>query len=161
MRRDLITLILTAVVLFVQITIIPIFTDYNIMLPIVYLACMTIYCPFRTILINAFLIGVMQDNMSVGMYGFHLCTALLLAYIFLLVRSNIGLEGRYVPITITGAFLLVYNLIFIVWSLVLGYIIVSPLSFIVNIVAEILLGMLVSWPVAVVLRRLEAFLNED
>lgn len=161
MKRDLVTLCVTVVVMLLQMTVVPIITDYNIMLPLVYFAGLIIYSPFRTILINAFVIGVMQDNMSVGMYGFHIFTILFLAYLFIVIKENVGIEEGYFPFAMTAAFLTIYNIIFVIWCLVLGYVVFSWLGIITKTFVEIIVSLIFVYPFNRLAMKLDNIFDAD
>ncbi len=161
MKRDIATLGITALVLLAQMTIVPIITDYHIILPLIYFVGIIIYSPFRTVLLNAFVIGVTQDNMAVGMYGFHVFTILVLAYIFTVVRDSVGMDEGYFPYIVTAAFLLIYNLVFILWSLFLGYVVFSWMSFIGATLWEIILSVLLVHPFLWIARRLDVAFDTE
>lgn len=149
MRNELIVFFTTLVVLFIQITVLPatFLKSFGLMLPIIYLIALTANFPLRTIFINAFIIGVVQDNFSGGLYGFHTIVLIVLIYVTVRARENMHSEDAYVPALFTGAFLLAYEIIFVVWSMLLKYSVANWPHFLLAAFTGIISSIIVAYPV--------------
>lgn len=149
MRNELIVLLTTFVVLLIQISVLPatFLKGLGIILPLVYLVALTANLPLRTVFINAFIIGVVQDNFAGGMYGFHTITLLVLSYFTVRARENMHSDDAYVPALFTGAFLCAYEIIFVIWSIALKYSVANWPQLLLGSMISIILGIILAYPV--------------
>lgn len=148
MRNELIVLFTTLVMLFIQISVIPatFMKNWGLILPIIYLVALTANFPLRMILVNAFIIGVVQDNFSGGMYGFHTMVLLLLSYLTVRARESMHSEEIYIPALFTGVFLCVYDITFVAWCILIKYSVVHWIGFVWNSVISIVISIILAYP---------------
>ena len=97
MKRELIVLFTTLMILLIQITVWPltVFSNSGIILPLVYIITLSMVFPLKTSLFNAFIVGAVQDNLSGGMFIFHLLTTLVLAYVIIQIREKTFRDNIY------------------------------------------------------------------
>lgn len=163
MRNELIVFFTTLVMLFIQISVIPatFMKNWGLMLPLIYLVALTANFPIRTIFINAFIIGVVQDNFSGGMYGFHTIALIVLSYLTVRARESMHSEDAYIPALFTGVFLFAYELVFLIWCIALKYYVGNWVGFIMSSVASIAVSIIFAYPINELCDRLYKSLTAE
>ena len=156
MKRDVAVLFTTIIILLIQISIWPmtVFSKSGIVLPLVYIITLSMVFPLKTVLFNAFIVGAVQDNLSGGLFIFHLLTTLVLAYIIIQIRDKTFRENIYLSFFLTATFLFAYNIIYLLWSLATGYIVYSWLNIFVEIIFSVLASSIVAYPLHIFCKKL-------
>ena len=156
MKRDVAVLFTTIIILLIQISIWPmtVFSKSGIVLPLVYIITLSMVFPLKTVLFNAFIVGAVQDNLSGGLFIFHLLTTLVLAYIIIQIRDKTFRENIYLSFFLTATFLFVYNIIYLLWSLATGYVVYSWLNIFVEIIFSVLASSIVAYPLHIFCKKL-------
>ena len=163
MRNDIIVLFTTLVMLLIQISVIPasFMKGWGLILPLIYLVALTANFPMRTIFVNAFIIGVVQDNFSGGLYGFHTIALIVLSYFTVRARESMHSEDAYIPALFTGAFLAVYEIAFLVWCTALKYSVGNWSSFLLSAVGSIAVSVIFAYPINELCDRLYKSLTTE
>lgn len=156
MKRELIVLFTTLMILLIQITVWPltVFSNSGIILPLVYIITLSMVFPLKTSLFNAFIVGAVQDNLSGGMFIFHLLTTLVLAYVIIQIREKTFRDNIYLSIFLTASFLVAYNVVYLVWSLLAGYIVYSWMAILGNMFIGVLTNSLMAYPLHIFCKML-------
>ena len=156
MKRELAVLFTTILILFIQITVWPMtfFANSGIVLPLVYIITLSMVFPLKTSLFNAFIVGAVQDNLSGGMFVFHLLTTLVLSYIIIQIREKTFRDNVYLSIFLTAAFLVAYIVIYIVWSLLAGYVVYSWINILTDMLVGVFASSIVAYPLHILCKKL-------